>query len=127
MEAFWIVCSQLFGAMLALFGVYLVQGRDDRYLGEPFPSALVTHDAYIILYEAAAAFLFWSLVNCYSAPRRASISALEQTISMKCRRSMQAKGQAVQAPLTRCKGHCTHSALPPQRFLCAVLPQRQPV
>jgi glycerol uptake facilitator-like aquaporin len=81
-EAFWIVCSQLFGAMLALFGVYLVQGRDDRYLGEPFPSALVTHDAYIILYEAAAAFLFWSLVNCYSAPRRASITALEQTISI---------------------------------------------
>ncbi len=73
-----VVLSQLLGGIIALLAVFLVQGRDTSLLGETLPSALVTRDEFIILYEAAASFLFFSLITLYSRPRR-DVSALEQS------------------------------------------------
>ncbi len=77
-ETMLVVLSQLVGGVVAILAVFLVQGRDTSLLGETLPSALVTHVEYIILYEAAASFLFFSLITLYSRPRR-DVSALEQS------------------------------------------------
>jgi glycerol uptake facilitator-like aquaporin len=76
-ETVWVVLSQLLGGIIALMFVYLVQGRDTALLGETLPSELVTRESYIILYEGAASFLFYTLITLYSRPRR-DVSALEQ-------------------------------------------------
>ncbi len=77
-ETVLVVLSQLLGGIVALLFVFLVQGRDTSLLGETLPSALVTRDEFIILYEAAASFLFFSLITLYSRPRR-DVTALEQS------------------------------------------------
>ena len=78
-ESIMLVAAQFAGGLAAIVMVYFVQGRDTGLLGEPLPSAAIGHEAWIILYEAAACFLFMTLINVYSRPRR-DVNAHEQAM-----------------------------------------------
>lgn len=76
-EAIAAVISQFAAGLAAIFAVYLVMRADTNKLGETVPSSRLLHDSEVILYEGIAAFLFMSLVNVFSRPRR-DVQASEQ-------------------------------------------------
>lgn len=78
-ESLMLVAAEFAGGFVAIVLVYFVQGRDTALLGETLPTEFIGDEAWIILYEAAACFLFMSLINVYSRPRR-DVSAHEQAM-----------------------------------------------
>ena len=78
-ETFVVIGAQFAGGFAAIVLVYFVQGRDTGLIGEARPSAIIGNEAWIIVYEGTAAFLFMSLVNFYSRPRR-DVNAHEQSM-----------------------------------------------
>ena len=78
-ESLVVIGAQFAGGFAAIVLVYFVQGRDTSLIGEARPSAIIGHEAWVIAYEGAAAFLFMTLVNVYSRPRR-DVNAHEQSM-----------------------------------------------
>lgn len=77
METFLAIGAQFAGGILAIICVYFIFERDTGLLGETLPGPTLNSEAKVILYEAIGSFLFMTLINIYSRPRR-NVSATQQ-------------------------------------------------
>lgn len=78
-ETFWCIVAQFAAGFVAVIAVYFCMDKDTSQLGETLPGPGLDHEWKVITYEAAASFLFMTLINIYSRPRR-DVSASEQAL-----------------------------------------------
>lgn len=78
-ETVWCVVAQFASGLAAIVGVYFCMDRDTSMLGETLPGPGLDHEWKVLIYEAVASFLFMTLINIYSRPRR-DVSAGEQAV-----------------------------------------------
>ena len=64
------IAGQFLGGFIGIVCVYLTQNRNIDKIGETVPTTRVSNDADIIAYEFIAAFIFASMLNYFSPPRR---------------------------------------------------------